>query len=199
MRCEGSIFIAGAARGNGCANGIKVIKKGRAQAVIWRLRPIRRRTCISCPLSPGSARRTGTLRRAARSTALTRNTGPAEFARAALEAVCYQTRDLLDAMHKDWKSSGTDTVLRVDGGMVASDWTTAAAVGHPRRTGRPADDPRNHGAGRCLACGSTRRRLAQTEGLRQGMGARHPVQSRRWTTRPAPRNSRAGATQCGGR
>ncbi len=34
---------------------------------------------------------------------MTRNTGPAEFARAALEAVCYQTRDLLEAMHKDWK------------------------------------------------------------------------------------------------
>ena len=54
---------------------------------------------------------------------MTRNTGPAEFARAALEAVCYQTRDLLDAMHKDWKTNGNETVLRVDGGMVASDWT----------------------------------------------------------------------------
>ncbi|MGO8085415.1 FGGY-family carbohydrate kinase, partial [Rhizobium leguminosarum] len=32
---------------------------------------------------------------------LTRNSGPAEFSRAALEAVCYQTRDLLDAMQKD--------------------------------------------------------------------------------------------------
>jgi len=54
---------------------------------------------------------------------MTRNTGPAEFARAALEAVCYQTRDLLDAMHKDWRNGGDETVLRVDGGMVASDWT----------------------------------------------------------------------------
>ncbi|HEV7292741.1 MAG TPA: glycerol kinase GlpK [Devosia sp.] len=53
---------------------------------------------------------------------LTRNTGPAEIARAALEAVCYQTRDLLEAMRKDWRGGG-DTVLRVDGGMVASDWT----------------------------------------------------------------------------
>ena len=53
---------------------------------------------------------------------LTRNSGPAEIAKAALEAVCYQTRDLLDAMHKDWTDSG-ETVLRVDGGMVASDWT----------------------------------------------------------------------------
>ncbi|QOF72289.1 glycerol kinase GlpK [Aminobacter sp. SR38] len=54
---------------------------------------------------------------------LTRNTGPAEFARAALESVAYQTRDLLDAMKKDWKGGNGKTVLRVDGGMVASDWT----------------------------------------------------------------------------
>ncbi|MCB1471364.1 MAG: glycerol kinase GlpK [Rhodobiaceae bacterium] len=53
---------------------------------------------------------------------LTRNSGPNEFARAALESVCYQTADLLDAMRGDWSGSG-DTVLRVDGGMVASDWT----------------------------------------------------------------------------
>ena len=54
---------------------------------------------------------------------LTRNTGPNEIARAALEAVCYQTRDLLEAMHKDWSNDESETVLRVDGGMVASDWT----------------------------------------------------------------------------
>ena len=53
---------------------------------------------------------------------LTRATGPAELARAALEAVCYQTRDLLEAMHSDWSAPG-QAVLRVDGGMVASDWT----------------------------------------------------------------------------
>ncbi len=54
---------------------------------------------------------------------LTRNTGPAEFARAALEAVCYQTRDLLEAMQADWQNTAAmQTVLRVDGGMVASDW-----------------------------------------------------------------------------
>ncbi len=54
---------------------------------------------------------------------ITRNTGPAEIARAALEAVSYQTRDLLEAMRKDWRGGANDTVLRVDGGMVASDWT----------------------------------------------------------------------------
>ena len=55
---------------------------------------------------------------------LTRNTGPREFARAALEAVCFQTHDLLAAMRADWPGAkGAQTVLRVDGGMVASDWT----------------------------------------------------------------------------
>lgn len=55
---------------------------------------------------------------------MTRNTGPAEIAKATLESVAYQTRDLLDAMKKDWTSGKRGkTVLRVDGGMVASDWT----------------------------------------------------------------------------
>jgi glycerol kinase len=53
---------------------------------------------------------------------LTRNAGVAEIARAALEAVGYQTRDLLEAMRADWPAAG-DTVLRVDGGMTASDVT----------------------------------------------------------------------------
>ncbi len=53
---------------------------------------------------------------------LTRATGRAELARAALESVAFQTKDLLDAMRADWPGMG-DTVLRVDGGMVASDWT----------------------------------------------------------------------------
>ena len=53
---------------------------------------------------------------------ITRNSGSAEFARAALESVGYQTRDLLEAMHADW-AGAEETALRVDGGMSASDWT----------------------------------------------------------------------------
>ncbi|MFG1299987.1 glycerol kinase GlpK [Xanthobacter sp. V3C-3] len=54
---------------------------------------------------------------------LTRATGPAELARAALESVCFQTCDLIDAMHADWPDAAGGTVLRVDGGMTASDFT----------------------------------------------------------------------------
>jgi glycerol kinase len=54
---------------------------------------------------------------------LTRNTGPAELAHAALESVCYQTYDLREAMRADWPGGTAANVLRVDGGMTASDWT----------------------------------------------------------------------------
>jgi glycerol kinase len=55
---------------------------------------------------------------------LTRNTGPAELAHAALESVCYQTVDLSAAMRADWpEAKAAQVVLRVDGGMTASDWT----------------------------------------------------------------------------
>jgi len=50
---------------------------------------------------------------------LTRDTGPAVITRAALEAVCYQSMDLLDAMRSDGASINT---VRVDGGMVKNDW-----------------------------------------------------------------------------
>jgi len=53
---------------------------------------------------------------------LTRNTGPNEIAKAALESVGFQTRDLLEAMQADMGGSG-EAVLRVDGGMTASNWT----------------------------------------------------------------------------
>lgn len=54
---------------------------------------------------------------------LTRKSGPAEIARAALESVAFQTKDLLEAMSADVDLGGQGAVLRVDGGMSANDWT----------------------------------------------------------------------------
>ena len=55
---------------------------------------------------------------------LTRATGPQELAQAALESACFQTVDLLAAMKADWRDGETSrNILRVDGGMTASDWT----------------------------------------------------------------------------
>jgi glycerol kinase len=58
-------------------------------------------------------------------TGMTRGTTRKELARAVLECAAYQTRDLLDAMRADMGAARAegDTVIRVDGGMSASDWT----------------------------------------------------------------------------
>ena len=55
---------------------------------------------------------------------LTRDSGKCEIVRAALDAVCYQTRDLLEAIRRDMRSAGLKRLkrLKVDGGMVANDW-----------------------------------------------------------------------------
>ena len=68
---------------------------------------------------------------------LTRNTGPAEIAKAALESVAFQTRDLIEAMRDDWGGSG-QAVLRIDGGMVANDWAMQALAD---QLGSPVDRP----------------------------------------------------------
>ena len=117
---EGSIFVAGAAvqwlrDGLGliesaAASGILAAQADPAQSVIL----VPAFVGLGAPYWDSECR--GALY------GLTRATGPAEFARAALESVCFQTRDLLDAMSRDW--GGTQqTILRVDGGMAASDWT----------------------------------------------------------------------------
>ncbi|MDB5685498.1 MAG: glycerol kinase [Rhizorhabdus sp.] len=53
-------------------------------------------------------------------TGLTLGTTAAHVARAALEAVAYQTADLVAAMDRD--GAGRPEMLRVDGGMSANDW-----------------------------------------------------------------------------
>ena len=118
---EGSIFIAGAAV-QWLRDGLGVIKQASETGALAEKADASQEvylvpafTGLGAPHWDPDAR--GAI------FGMTRNSGPAEFARAALEAVCYQTRDLLDAMHKDWKNAEDDTVLRVDGGMVASDWT----------------------------------------------------------------------------
>lgn len=70
---------------------------------------------------------------------LTRDIGKNEIVRAALDAVCYQTRDLLDAMRRDMRAAGTRLrTLKVDGGMVANDWFCQRLAD---LTGLPVDRP----------------------------------------------------------
>jgi len=118
---EGSIFVAGAAV-QWLRDGLKVIgKAGDSGMLAAEADPAQDLYLVPAFVGLGAPHWDAEARGAI--FGLTRNSGPAEFARAALESVAYQTRDLLDAMKKDWQEKAARTVLRVDGGMVASDWT----------------------------------------------------------------------------
>ncbi|MCZ0963052.1 glycerol kinase GlpK [Paracoccus benzoatiresistens] len=134
---EGSIFIAGAVV-QWLRDGLKLIREAKetqtlsgqaddSQQVIM----VPAFTGLGAPHWAPAAR--GAI------FGLTRNTGPAEFARAALESVGFQTRDLLQAMRADWPDAG-DAVLRVDGGMTASE---PAMQFLADILGAPVDRPRN--------------------------------------------------------
>ena len=116
---EGSIFIAGAVV-QWLRDGLKIIKdasetQGLAQAADPHQSPI----LVPAFTGLGAPYWNPDCRGAV--FGLTRNSGPEEFARAALESVGFQTRDLLEAMKADAGAAGG--VLRVDGGMTVSDWT----------------------------------------------------------------------------
>ncbi len=117
---EGAIFIAGAAV-QWLRDGLKVIDSAqRTGALAEAADPEQQVYLVPAFVGLGAPYWKPEARGAL--FGLTRATGPAELARAALEAVCYQTRDLLEAMRGDWGGKAS-TILRVDGGMVASDWT----------------------------------------------------------------------------
>ena len=116
---EGSIFIAGAVV-QWLRDGIKIIREaGETQPLAEKADTGQNVIMVPAFTGLGAPYWDADCRGAI--FGLTRGTGPEEFARAALESVGYQTRDLLEAMKDDWGGDGKD-VLRVDGGMTASDW-----------------------------------------------------------------------------
>ncbi|AGT10282.1 glycerol kinase GlpK [Paracoccus aminophilus] len=134
---EGSIFIAGAVV-QWLRDGLGLIAKaGETQALAARADAgqdvvlVPAFTGLGAPYWDPDAR--GSI------FGLTRATGPAELARAALESVGYQTRDLWEAMRKGWPGA-TETVLRVDGGMSANE---PAMQFLADMLGAPVDRPKN--------------------------------------------------------
>jgi len=114
---EGAIFVAGAAV-QWLRDGLGVIRDARETEALARGADPKRRVYLvpafaglGAPYWDADAR--GAI------FGLTRDVGRAELARAALDAACFQTRDLLDAMRADGTAPAS---LRVDGGMVANDW-----------------------------------------------------------------------------
>ena len=119
---EGSIFMAGASV-QWLRDGLKIIEKATdSDAMAKAADPAQDVYVVPAFVGLGAPHWDADARGAI--FGLTRGTGRAEIIRATLEAVCYQTADLLGAMRKDWRAAtAKKTVLRVDGGMVASNWT----------------------------------------------------------------------------
>lgn len=116
---EGSIFVAGAAV-QWLRDGLKIIREAKEADALAATADAGEEVYLvpafvglGAPWWDAEAR--GSIY------GLTRKSGAAELARAALEAVGYQTRDLLEAMRTDWPAA-KNTILRVDGGMTASNY-----------------------------------------------------------------------------
>lgn len=133
---EGSIFIAGAVV-QWLRDGLKIIREAsETQPLAERADETQNVILVPAFTGLGAPYWSPECRGAV--FGLTRNSGPNELAKAALESVGYQTRDLLDAMRADWHSDDTSDVLRVDGGMSASDWAMQFLADI---TGAPVDRP----------------------------------------------------------
>ena len=117
---EGSIFVAGAVI-QWLRDGLEVINDAsETQALAEQADPHQNVVLVPAFVGLGAPYWNAECRGAA--FGLTRATGAAELAKAALESVGYQTRDLLEAMSADWHASPAQPVLRVDGGMSANNW-----------------------------------------------------------------------------
>ena len=118
---EGSIFIAGAVV-QWLRDGLKLLSKASQSGDLAKLSD-NSQNLILVPAFTGLGAPYWNAECRGAIYGLTRNSGPAEFSRAALESVGFQTRDLLEAMMSDWQNGAKGRVLRVDGGMSASNWT----------------------------------------------------------------------------
>tara|TARA_Y100000034_G_scaffold116165_1_gene154155 strand:+ start:416 stop:1897 length:1482 start_codon:yes stop_codon:yes gene_type:complete len=115
---EGSIFVAGAAI-QWLRDGLKLIQHaGETEALARQAGEhtgvylVPAFTGLGAPYWDPTAR--GAI------FGLTRDTGIAQIVAAGLQSVCFQTRDLLEAMQADGAQS--TAALRVDGGMVINNW-----------------------------------------------------------------------------
>ncbi|HEX6016040.1 MAG TPA: glycerol kinase GlpK [Geminicoccaceae bacterium] len=116
---EGSIFVAGAAV-QWLRDGLGVIQGAEETEALARDLPSTEGVYLVPAFTGLGAPHWDPDARAA-ILGLTRDSGVAHLARAALEAVGYQTADLVDAIGADMGGATLET-LRVDGGMVVNDW-----------------------------------------------------------------------------
>jgi glycerol kinase len=118
---EGSIFMAGATI-QWLRDGLKLFPKASdVSALALAANPASRVYLVPAFVGLGAPYWDAEARGAI--VGMTRDSGQAEIARAGLESVCFQTRDLLEAMASDMGAAGLGRpeALRVDGGMVVND------------------------------------------------------------------------------
>lgn len=164
---EGAIFIAGAAV-QWLRDGLKIVRRAADTGALAKAAdPNQSVYMVPAFVGLGAPYWDAEVRGAL--FGLTRATTNRELAQAALEAVCYQTRDLLEAMQKDWGDAGK-TILRVDGGMTASDWTM-------QRLADILDAP----VDRPAVLETTALGAAYLAGLQAGLLPEPKVFARRWT------------------
>ena len=163
---EGAIFIAGAAV-QWLRDGLKVVKNATDTGALAKAADKNQSVyLVPAFVGLGAPYWNADIRGAL--FGLTRATTNKELARAALEAVCYQTNDLLEAMKKDWGATG-ETILRVDGGMTASDWTMQFLADI---LGAPVDRP--------MVLETTALGAAYLAGLQAGLLPRPEVFAKTW-------------------
>ncbi|HEX5276329.1 MAG TPA: glycerol kinase GlpK [Fluviicoccus sp.] len=119
---EGSIFVAGAAV-QWLRDGIQLIKQaGDTEAIAEET--VDSRGVYLVPAFTGLGAPYWDPHARGAIFGLSRDTGIGEIVIAGLEAVCFQTRDLMEAMKKD--GAGQFQALRVDGGMAVNNWLMQA-------------------------------------------------------------------------
>lgn len=162
---EGSIFVAGAAI-QWLRDGLKMIRNAAEteamaeqvgdQSGVYLVPAF---TGLGAPYWDPEAR--GAL------FGLTRDTGIAEIVTAGLQSVCFQSRDLLEAMNAD--GAIATSALRVDGGMVVNNWLVQALA---NTLGVQVDRP--------LVTETTALGVACLAGLQQGVFSSLEAIATRW-------------------
>ncbi len=162
---EGSIFVAGAAI-QWLRDGLKLIRNAAEteamaeqvgdQSGVYLVPAF---TGLGAPYWDPEAR--GAL------FGLTRDTGIAEIVTAGLQSVCFQSRDLLEAMNAD--GAIATSALRVDGGMVVNNWLVQALA---NTLGVQVDRP--------LVTETTALGVACLAGLQQGVFTSLEAIAERW-------------------
>ena len=184
---EGAIFIAGAAV-QWLRDGLQLIEQAsEVNALAQKADPAEQVYLVPAFVGLGAPYWDAEARGAI--FGLTRNSGPAEIAQAALEAVGYQTRGLLEAMRADWPAAA-GTVLRVDGGMTASDVTMQFLADI---LGAPVDRPvvmETTALGAAYLAGIPGRRLPGPGGIFGDLAARPPLRAGDGRRDPRPQMGR---------